>query len=138
VLIVFFAFRAMVGIGLLMLGISLLGIFLLMRGRLETSRWFLWASCLTFPTGFLAVLLGWFTTEIGRQPWVVYGLLRTAEMLTPTLTTSSVLATLVGYAIVYTAIFFPGVFFISRVLLEGPSGPRSPVAQAAGIPQAKE
>jgi cytochrome d ubiquinol oxidase subunit I len=138
VLIVFFAFRAMVGIGLLMLGISLLGIFLLMRGRLETSRWFLWASCLTFPTGFLAVLLGWFTTEIGRQPWVVYGLLRTAETLTPTLTGASVLATLVGYAIVYTAIFFPGVFFIGRVLLEGPFGRRSHVAQAAGIPQAKE
>ena len=138
VLIVFFAFRAMVGIGLFMLGISLLGLFLLMRGRLETSRWFLWASCLSFPTGFLAVLLGWFTTEIGRQPWVVYGLLRTAETLTPTLTGASVLATLVGYAIVYTAIFFPGVFFIGRILLEGPFGPRSHVAQAAGIPQVKE
>jgi cytochrome bd ubiquinol oxidase subunit I len=138
VLIPFFAFRAMVGIGLLMLGISLLGLFLLMRGRLETSRWFLWASCFAFPSGFLAVLLGWFTTEIGRQPWVVYGLLRTAETLTPKLTGACVLATLIGYVIVYTAIFFPGAIFISRLLLEGPSGPGSHTAQAAGIPQAKE
>jgi cytochrome bd ubiquinol oxidase subunit I len=138
ILIVFFAFRAMVGIGLFMLGISLLGIFLLMRGRLETSRWFLWASCLAFPTGFLAVLLGWFTTEIGRQPWVVYGLLRTAETLTPTLTGASVLATLIGYVIVYSVIFFPGAFFISRLLIEGPSGPGSHAALEAGIPQAKE
>jgi cytochrome d ubiquinol oxidase subunit I len=128
----------MVGIGLFMLGISLLGIFLLMRGRLETSRWFLWASCLTFPTGFLAVLLGWFTTEIGRQPWVVYGLLRTAETLTPTLTGASVLATLIGYVIVYSVIFFPGAFFISRLLIEGLSGPGSHAAREAGIPQAKE
>lgn len=141
VLIPFFAFRAMVGLGLLMLGISLLGIFLLMRGRLETARWFLWASCLTFPTGFLAVLLGWFTTEIGRQPWVVYGLLRTAETLTPTLTGASVLATLMGYVIVYTAIFFPGAFFIYGLLREGPSEAETNIATeaiTAGTAKAKE
>ena len=124
-----------------MLGISLLGIFLLMRGRLETARWFLWASCLTFPTGFLAVLLGWFTTEIGRQPWVVYGLLRTAETLTPTLTGASVLATLMGYVIVYTAIFFPGAFFIYGLLREGPSEAETNIATeaiTAGTAKAKE
>ena len=121
VLIPFFAFRAMVGIGLLMLGISLLGIFLLMKRRLETSRWFLWASCLAFPAGFLAVLLGWFTTEIGRQPWVVYGLLRTSDTLTPTLSGATVLTTLSGYAIVYSVIFFPGAFIIYGLLKEGPA-----------------
>jgi len=121
VLIPFFSFRAMVGIGLLMLGISLLGIFLLMKRRLETSRWFLWASCLAFPAGFLAVLLGWFTTEIGRQPWVVYGLLRTSDTLTPTLSGATVLTTLSGYAIVYSVIFFPGAFIIYGLLKEGPA-----------------
>jgi cytochrome d ubiquinol oxidase subunit I len=141
VLIVFFAFRAMVGIGLLMLSISLLGLFLLMRGRLETSRWFLWAACLTFPSGFLAVLLGWFTTEIGRQPWVVYGLLRTSDTLTPTLSGASVLATLIGYAIVYTAIFFPGAVYVYGLLREGPSEAETDItaeAITAGTTKAKE
>ncbi len=141
VLIVFFAFRAMVGIGLFMLGISLLGLFLLARGGLETSRWFLWASCLAFPSGFLAVLLGWFTTEIGRQPWVVYGLLRTSDTLTPTLTGANVLTTLIGYALVYSVIFFPGAFSVYGLLLQGPTGAEAHItadAVTAGTTKAKE
>jgi cytochrome d ubiquinol oxidase subunit I len=141
VLIVFFAFRAMVGIGLFMLGISLLGLLLLIRGRLEASRWFLWASCLAFPTGFVAVLLGWFTTEIGRQPWVVYGLLRTADTLTPTLSGASVLATLIGYVIVYSMIFFPGAFYVYGLLRQGPSEAQTYIAAEAlttGTTKAKE
>ena len=77
VLIPFFTFRIMVGMGLIMLAISWFGNFLRWRGRLETTRWFLWCAFLSFPTGFVAVLSGWYTAEVGRQPWVVYGLLRT-------------------------------------------------------------
>ncbi len=141
VLIVFFAFRAMVGLGLFILGISLLGLLLLSRGRLETSRWFLWTSCLAFPSGFLTVLLGWFTTEIGRQPWVVYGLLRTSDTLTPTLTGANVLTTLIGYAIVYSVIFFPGAFSVYGLLLQGPTGAEAHItadAVTAGTTKAKE
>ena len=79
VLIPFFGFRIMVGMGLIMLGVSWLGNFLRWRGRLETTRWFLWGTFLSFPTGFVAILSGWYTAEVGRQPWVVYGLLRTAR-----------------------------------------------------------
>ena len=75
----FFAFRAMVGMGLVMLAISWLGNWLRWRGRLETTRWFLWCAFLAWPSGFVAVLTGWFTAEVGRQPWVVWGLLRTAD-----------------------------------------------------------
>ena len=73
VLIPFFGFRIMVGMGLIMLGVSWLGNLLRWRGRLETTRWFLWGTFLSFPTGFIAVLSGWYTAEVGRQPWVVYG-----------------------------------------------------------------
>ena len=94
VLIPFFGFRIMVGMGLIMLGVSWLGNFLRWRGRLETTRWFLWATFLSFPTGFIAVLSGWYTAEVGRQPWVVYGLLRTRDAVTPSLTTGDVLFSL--------------------------------------------
>ena len=132
VLIPFFSFRIMVGLGLLMLAISLLGIWLRLRGRLETTRWFLWSACLAFPSGFLAVIIGWFTTEVGRQPWVVYGLLRTAQTVTPTLTGANVLATLIGYMVVYTLISSFGTYYIYGVLRKGPSGGGAETTGAAG------
>jgi Cytochrome bd terminal oxidase subunit II/Cytochrome bd terminal oxidase subunit I len=69
-----------------------------------------------------AVLSGWFTAEVGRQPWVVWGLLRTADAVTPTLTGPEVLATLIGYVVVYTVIFAFGIFYIYELLHEGPTG----------------
>src|SRR4029450_11202740 len=91
VLIPFFGFRIMVGMGLIMLAVSWFGTFLRFRGRLEAARWFLWGTFLAFPTGFIAILTGWYTAEVGRQPWVVYGLLRTKDAVTPSLTTGDVL-----------------------------------------------
>jgi cytochrome d ubiquinol oxidase subunit I len=91
-------------------------------GRLETTRWFLWCAALAFPSGFIAVIIGWFTAEVGRQPWVVYGLLRTAQTVTPTLTGANVLSTLVGYVAVYTLISSFGAYYIYGVLRKGPSG----------------
>ena len=76
---VFFAFRLMVAIGLAMLGIVALGLWLLWRGRLFATDWFLRICQWAAPLGFLAVLAGWTVTEVGRQPWTVYGLLRTAQ-----------------------------------------------------------
>src|SRR5215472_1296811 len=105
VAIPFFAFRIMVGMGLVMLAVSWFGNWLRFRGRLETTRWFLWCAFLAFPSGFVAVLTGWITAEVGRQPWVVYGLLRTADAVTRSLTRPQVLATLIGYVLVYTVIF---------------------------------
>ena len=100
----FFGFRIMVGMGLIMLAVSWLGNLLRWRGRLETTRWFLWAAFLSFPTGFVAVLAGWFTAEVGRQPWVVYGLLRTKDAVTPSLATADVAFSLAGYVLVYAAV----------------------------------
>jgi cytochrome d ubiquinol oxidase subunit I len=121
VAIPFFAFRIMVGMGLVMLAVSWFGVWLRLRGRLETTRWFLWVAFLSFPTGFVAVLAGWFTAEVGRQPWVVYGLLRTKDAVTPSLTTPDVLFSLIAYVAVYTVIYAFGFYYIYRLLRDGPA-----------------
>src|SRR5262245_7889001 len=118
--------------GLVMLAVSWLGNFLRWRGRLETTRWFLWSTFLSFPTGFVAILSGWYTAEVGRQPWVVWGLLRTADALTPTLTGPQVLATLIAYVVVYAFIFTFGARYIYRLLREGPTDEGARPAMATG------
>jgi cytochrome bd ubiquinol oxidase subunit I len=131
VFIPFWAFRLMVGMGLIMVAVSWFGVWLRLRGRLETTRWFLWVAFLSFPTGFVAVLAGWFTAEVGRQPWVVYGLLRTKDAVTPSLTTGDVLFSLIAYIAVYVTIYSFGFYYIYRLLRDGPA-----VEVAAALPGA--
>jgi cytochrome bd ubiquinol oxidase subunit I len=121
VIIPFFAFRIMVGMGLIMVAVSWFGTLLRMLGRLETTRWFLWAALLSFPSGFVAVLAGWFTAEVGRQPWVIYGLLRTRDAVTPSLASSDVMLSLIGYIAVYAVIYSFGLYYIYRLLRDGPA-----------------
>jgi cytochrome d ubiquinol oxidase subunit I len=121
VIIPFFSFRIMVGMGLIMMAVSWLGIWLRLRGRLETVRWYLWAAFLSFPSGFVAVLAGWFTAEVGRQPWVVYGLLRTKDAVTPSLKTADVALSLAVYIVVYAVIYAFGLYYIYRLLRDGPA-----------------
>lgn len=121
VAIPFFAFRIMVAMGLLMLAVSWFGQWLRVRRKLEDTRWFLWCALLAFPSGFIAVLTGWMTAEVGRQPWVVWGLLRTADAVTPTLSGPEVLFTLAGYVVVYALIFVFGISYLYRLLREGPT-----------------
>ena len=94
---VFFAFRAMVGLAILMLAVVVTGWVLRLRGRLYDAAWFLLLCQWFAPAGFLAVLCGWTTTEVGRQPWTVYGLMRTADSVTPALSGGNVLTSLLLY-----------------------------------------
>jgi cytochrome d ubiquinol oxidase subunit I len=121
VIIPFFAFRIMVGMGLIMVAVSWFGSLLRMFGRLENTRWFLWIALVCFPTGFVAVLAGWFTAEVGRQPWVIYGLLRTRDAVTPSLTANDVVISLIGYIAVYAVIYAFGLYYIYRLLRDGPA-----------------
>ena len=118
--IVFFTFRIMVGLGLVMLLLAWGGALYGVLGRLEETRWLLWPIFLSFPSGFLAILAGWFTAEVGRQPWVIFGQLRTAEALTPHLTTAAVGVTLLLFGVIYAMIFLSGTYFIYRMLKTGP------------------
>jgi cytochrome bd ubiquinol oxidase subunit I len=102
-----------------MLAVSWFGVLLHWRGRLESTRWYLWCALLSFPTGFIAVLAGWFTAEVGRQPWVVYGLLRTKDAVTPSLKTGDVITSLLAYIIVYAVIYAFGLYYIYRLLNDG-------------------
>ncbi len=120
VAIPFFAFRVMVGIGLLMLAVVVASWWLRWRGRLYDSRWFLRACEAMAPLGFVAVLAGWTTTEVGRQPWTVYGLLRTADSVSPSLSGSDVLISLIGYMIAYLVIFPAGLLIMARFVRKGP------------------
>jgi cytochrome d ubiquinol oxidase subunit I len=121
VLIPFFSFRVMVGCGLVMLLIAWLGTYLNYRDRLEQNRLLLWATFLSFPLPFIAILTGWFTAEVGRQPWAVYGVLRTAEALTPSLTTGAATVSLVVFCALYAFIFSFGALYIYRLLRSGPA-----------------
>jgi cytochrome d ubiquinol oxidase subunit I len=120
VLIPFLTFRIMVGCGLVMLALAWVGSWLMYRGRFEAYRGLVWATFLSFPLGFIATLTGWFTAEVGRQPWVVYGMLRTADAATPFLAPRDVALTLVMFAAIYSLIFAAGTHYIYRMLRQGP------------------
>src|SRR5580700_4937134 len=122
VLIPFFSFRIMVGCGLLMLALAWAGTYLSRDGRLERNRPVLWATFFSFPLPFIATLTGWYTAEVGRQPWTVYGVLRTADAVTPFLTARAALSSLVVFGAVYSLIFAFGTYYIYRLLRAGPAG----------------
>ena len=118
-IIPFFAFRIMVGIGLIMIAVGLTGSFLWLRGRLFDSRWFLRVLVWVSPLGFVAVLAGWFVAEVGRQPWTVYGVLRTADAVSP-VPGGSVLVSLLLFVLVYGIIFGAGLYYIAKLVRRGP------------------
>ena len=137
VAIPFFAFRIMVGCAILMLAIVLIGGWLRWRKRLYESPFFLHLMQLTMPLGFVAVIAGWFTTEVGRQPWTVYGLLRTADSVTPSLTSADVALSLLGYVAVYLLVYPTGLILLLRIVRNGPGqAERDDDPIEAGRPQA--
>jgi cytochrome bd ubiquinol oxidase subunit I len=118
--IVFWAFRLMVGLGFVMLGVGLASLWLRRKRRLYEDRRFLAVCVALTPVGFVALLAGWFTTESGRQPYTVYGLLRTADSVTPALTGGAAMTSLVTFIVVYAMIFTAGTYYIVRLLKLGP------------------
>jgi cytochrome d ubiquinol oxidase subunit I len=121
VAIVFWAFRIMVGIGLLMLAVVIAGNWLRWRRRLYDMRWFLVTCEWSLPIGFIAVIAGWVVTETGRQPWVVYHHMRTADAVTPSLTGGDVLASLALYVAVYLVVFPLSLYYLGALVRAGPS-----------------
>ena len=136
--IVFWTFRVMVALGMLMILTGVWSLWLRRGGRLFHTRPFLRLALCMGPSGVLAILAGWITTEVGRQPWVVYGVLRTADAVSP-VPAASVLTSLLIYISVYALVFSAGALFILRLLAEGPvkaAAERAPGGRAPGTPLA--
>ena len=131
VLPVFISFRIMVGLGLLMLLTGVVGAYLWARGRLFDTRWYLQPVQYVWPMGFIAILAGWYTTEVGRQPWIATGILRTADAVSP-VHAMAVLTTLILFVIVYTIVFSMGIYYINRLIEYGPKG--TAAATPDGVP----
>lgn len=124
---VFWAFRIMVGIGFAMLGVGLWSLLARMRGKLYEWRWLHRAALWMGPSGLVAVLAGWITTEVGRQPYVVYGLLRTADAASP-LAAPAVAASLLAFVVVYFTVFGIGVWYILKLMGKTPHAGEKGVA----------
>jgi len=135
--ITFWSFRVMVGMGCLIVGLGLLSLWVRWRGELYQSRLLHGIAMAMGPAGFIAVLAGWITTETGRQPFTVFGLLRTVESVSP-LAAPAVASSLIAFVIAYFVLFIAGVIYILRLMAAPPhpseEGPRSDIpVRAAGI-----
>ncbi|WP_131667245.1 cytochrome ubiquinol oxidase subunit I [Psychrobacter pygoscelis] len=121
VIITFWAFRFMVGIGLLMIAVGLFSAYKYFKKEHfdRTSVWFHRSWMMMMPLGFIALLAGWFVTETGRQPYTVYGVIRTVDSVSP-LAAEQVATTLLGFIIMYTLVFGAGTFYILRLIGQGP------------------
>ena len=115
VAIVFWSFRIMVALGFAMLGLGLWSLVLRLRGRLYEQPWMHRAAVLMGPAGFVAVLAGWITTEVGRQPYTIYGLLTTVQSASP-IQAAAIGSSLVAFILVYFALFGAGAFYIARLM----------------------
>jgi cytochrome d ubiquinol oxidase subunit I len=146
--VIFWTFRLMVGLGLLMLLLAVCGAWLRWRGRLYASRLFLRFAVAMGPSGLIAILAGWVTTEMGRQPWVVYGVMRTKDAVSDH--APIVLGTmLIIFIVMYFAVFGTGLSYMLKLVRVGPQshdlpppaggGPRNqrsarPLSSAPDIP----
>jgi len=118
--IVFWSFRVMAGLGMLMILLAVVGWALRWRGRLYEAKWFHRFALVMGPAGFISLLAGWITTEVGRQPWVVYGVMRTSQAVSP-LTTQQISLSLMTFVTVYLVVFGTGVYYLLKMIRTGPS-----------------
>lgn len=137
--VVFWSFRIMVGLGVLMLLLGICSLLARATKKLYEARWLLRFALVMGPAGFIAVIAGWVTTEVGRQPFTVYGLLRTAESASP-LAAPAVAASLIAFVLVYFAVFGMGSWYLFKLMSKAPQphepDPPNAPAHAAGITSA--
>jgi cytochrome d ubiquinol oxidase subunit I len=132
--LLYYAFHIMAGLGTILIAIALAAVVLGWKGRLEHSRAMLWILLLAFPLPYIANTAGWMTAELGRQPWLVYGLFRTAHGASPNVHSGTVLFTLMGFCGLYLALGLLFLFLIGREIAHGPAAlkPAGPLPAARG------
>jgi len=134
--IIFWSFRVMVAMGLLMITLGVVSLWLRYKGRLYQSRPFLWFALLMGPSGLIAILAGWFTTEIGRQPWVVYGVQRTIDAVSPH-GEMHMSISLLAFILVYSSVFGVGYHYMMRLIKKGPVTGEGDTVETGGPGQIK-
>jgi cytochrome d ubiquinol oxidase subunit I len=131
---VFWTFRIMVGLGMLMIVTGLAGLVLFLKKQLFSTRWFhMWCMAMT-PAGFVAVVAGWVVTEVGRQPFIVFNVLRTSETISP-VAAGSVAVSLAAFVITYGLVFTAGAYYIVKLIGKGPEGAEEDTYGSHGVKQ---
>ena len=120
--LLYYSYHIMVGLGTMFIAIMVVSAFLLWRGKLFSARWMLWILLLSLPFPYIANTAGWMTAELGRQPWLVYGLMRTADGYSKTVSAGNGMFTLLGFMGMYTVL---GILFLFLVRREIENGPRA-------------
>ena len=118
--LLYYSYHIMVGLGTIFIAIMAVATYLLWKGNLFSSRWLLWILMLSFPFPYIANTTGWMTAELGRQPWLVYGLLRTFDGISPTVSAGNALFTLLGFMGMYTVLGLLFLFLVFREVNHGP------------------
>jgi cytochrome d ubiquinol oxidase subunit I len=132
--LLYYAFHVMAGLGTLFIGLMALATLQRIRGRLETGRPLLWILMLAFPFPFIANTAGWMTAELGRQPWLVYGLFRTRQGHSDVVSSGDVVFTLIGLAGLYFVLGLLYLYLVGREVAHGPD--HAPGASPYGLTKA--
>jgi len=125
--LLYYAYHIMAGLGTWFVALMIVSAFLLWRQRLYRSRWVLWALLLSFPLPYIANTAGWLTAELGRQPWIIYGLMRTSEGYSNAVSAGNTLFTLLGFMGLYSLL---SILFIVLIYREINNGPEAETAHA--------
>jgi cytochrome d ubiquinol oxidase subunit I len=131
---VFQTYHAMVGIGMVLIALSSLGAFLWWRQTLWNARWFLTICVWAVLLPQVANQLGWFSAEVGRQPWIVYGLLRTRDAVSPTVRPDQVWASVVMFSVMYLLLFILFIYLLDQKIRHGPDDVSHEAHPTAGLP----
>jgi cytochrome bd ubiquinol oxidase subunit I len=131
--LLFYAYHIMAGLGTYFVLIMAIAAFLLWRGKLFETRWALWPLLLSFPLPYIANTAGWMTAEMGRQPWVVYGLIRTSEGYSKYVSSGNSLFTLLGFMGLYTVLSILFVVLVYRIIYEGPASEASNASKSVAV-----
>ena len=118
--LVYYAYHVMVGLGTAFIALALFSLLQMWRGKLAGSRWLLWCWMLAVPFPYIATTAGWITAEMGRQPWIVHGLMRTAQATSPRVGSGDTLFTLIGFSGLYLVVGILFLFMIGREIAHGP------------------
>jgi cytochrome d ubiquinol oxidase subunit I len=118
--VTYYTYHIMAGLGTLFIGQMLIGVFLLWRRKLMDSRWFLWTLMLAVPFPYIANEAGWTAAEVGRQPWLVYGLLKTTQGTSYTVAAAETVFTTLGFAGIYAILALLFLFLAGKVIYQGP------------------